>query len=319
MKRKITDLPVVAPEMLDGLRVGAELRARILDARRPALPQMWPRFAAVACAGAVALVIGVAALVSAPSDPGTVPIEIHAAGENEDSLENLLENHFPTDAPILLADVPGGSLTIGSGSASTFRSLFTGDAGNFSLIGFDGGAYRMLSQPGSLGSSALGNALGSVSHVSDPSQADSSAWFGLISNAADDGATVYAVSGLSPKTAVAAEVGGNMRLFQRFTYSGYGPSGGSLESVLDVRGKVKSLDLSGVGKITDSATANALINTLLDNAVFKGNDVTRSKEALNIELNSGLVLQLLVSQNTFSACGSWSCPEFITAFQAAIN
>jgi len=316
MKKTLTDLSAVAPEMLDGLRAGAELRARILDARRPALPRMWPRFAVVACAGALALAVGITALVSAPTEPnGTVPIEIHAAGDNEDDVEHL----FPTDTPLLLADVPGGSLSIGSGSVSAFNSLFAGDSGNFPLVGYDGGAYRMLSQPGSLGGGALGNSLGSAAYINDPSQADSSAWYGLISNAADDGSPVYAVSGLSAKTAVAAEVNGKMRLFQRFSYSGYGPGGGSLENVLDVRGKVQSLDLSGVGKITDSGAANALMNTLLDNAVFKGNDVTRSKEALNIELSNGLVLQLLVSQNTFSACGSWSCPEFIAAFEAAIN
>ncbi|MCL2545200.1 MAG: hypothetical protein FWE77_04705 [Clostridia bacterium] len=309
MKKIWTDLPAIAREMLGGLRTGAELRARILAARRPALPRVWTRLALPACA-ALALAVGAAALVSAPVDPdGTVPIEIRAAGESD----------LPTDPPVLLADVPDGTLSVGAGSASSFRSLFTGDSGNFPLVGYDGRAYRMLSQPGSLGGGALGNSVGNALHVGDPSQADSSAWYGLISNAADEGAAVYAVSGLSTRTAVAAEVDGRMRLFQRYSYGGYGPGGDSLEGVLDVRGKVQSLDLSGVGRITDPATANALINTLLDNAVFKGNDVTRSKEALNIELSNGLVLQLLVSQNTFSACGSWSCPEFIAAFEAAIN
>ena len=315
MKKMLTDLPAVAPEMLDGLRAGAELRARILNARRPALPLMWPRFAVVACAGALALAVGITALVSAPSQPnGAVPIEIHAAGDNE----NDFEHQLPTDASLLLADVPSGSLSIGSGSASAFRSLFTGDTGNFPLVGYDGGAYRMLNRPGSLGGDALGHSLGNALYVSDPSQADASAWYGLLSNAAAADSAVYAVAGLSAETAVAAEVDGQMRLFQRYSYGGYGP-GGSLESVLDVRGKVRSLDLSGVGKVTDSDVANALISTLLDSAVFKSNDVTRSREALNIELKSGLVLQLLVSQNTFSACGSWSCPEFTEAFQAAMN
>ena len=311
MKKTLADLSVIAHDMLGGLRAGTELRARILAARRPASPKLWMRYAVPACAAALALVVGVTALVSAPSLPdGTVPIEILAAGEGD---------HDASLEGVLIADVPDGSISIGPGSASAFRSLFTGDSGNFPLVGYDGRAYRMLSQPGSLNSGALGGSLGSAQYVSDPSQADSGAWYGLISNAADEGATVYAVSGLSARTAVAAEVGGQMRLFQRYSYSGYGPGNDSLEGVLDVRGKVRSLDLSGVGKITDPGAANALISTLLDKAVFKGNDPTRSKEALNIELQNGLVLQLLVSQNTFSACGSWSCPEFIDAFQAALN
>lgn len=309
MKKTLLDLPVVADAMLAGLRIDAELRARILDAHRPVSTRRWPRWVAVISTGAIAAAVGIAALISMPSDPdGTMPIEIHAAGDS----------HLFTDAPILLADVPEGSLSIGSGSASSFRSLFAGSAGDFPLVGYDGGAYRMLTQPSSLGKSHLGSSLGNALSVSDPSQADSSAWYGLISNAANADAEVYAVSGLSAKTAVATEVDGQLRLFQRYSYGGYGP-GGSLESVLDVRGKVQSLDLSGVGKVTDGDLANALIDTLLDNAVLKSNDVTRSKEALNIELKSGLTLQLLVSQNTFSACGSWSCPEFIEAFYNTLN
>ena len=309
MKKTLTDLAAIAPEMLGGLRAGAAMRARILEARRPVSMPMWPRLAAVGCAAALALAVGVTALVSAPPNPdGTVPIEMHAAG---DELP-------PTEAPILIADVPWGSLTVGGGS-SGFPSRFFGDAGNFPLIGYDGGAYRMLRQPITVSRDALGSSLGSAQYVSDPSQAASDAWFGLISNAVGDDTPVYAISGLSNRTAVAAEVDGQFRLFQRYSYGNYGPGSTSLESALDVRGKVRSLELSGVGKITDSGVANALINTLLDNAVHKSNAVARSSEALTIELQSGLVLQLLVSQSTFSACGAWSCPEFVEAFEAALE
>jgi len=309
MKKELTDLPVIAHEMLDGLEAGVNIRERILAASKQASHKGFLRIAVPVCATALLVAAGIAVWVSSPKEPSGVPIEIHAAGDTQLTVVN----------PNLRADLPGGSLSIGSGGVSAFRSLFAGDAGNFPLIGYDGRAYRMMTSPGSLGSGSLGASLGDATHVNDPSQAASGDWYGLISNAADADSAVYALAGLSTKTAVAATVNGQTRLFQRFTYGGYGPSGDSLESVLDVRGKVKSLDLSNVGQIADSSIANALAAVLLDSAVLKGNDVSRDNQALNIELKSGLVLQLFVSKSTLSACGAWSCPEFFEAYQAEIN
>ena len=36
-----------------------------------------------------------------------------------------------------------------------------------------------------------------------------------------------------------------------------------------------------------------------------------------IGLNNGLTLQLLAGEDTISACGTWSCPDFFEAFMEA--
>ncbi len=307
MKKTLQDLTLVAPEMLSGLHAGSEMRARILEARRPSVSHALVWRVAPVCAAAVIAIVGASALLRSPATQPSddSPIGIHAAGDGQTIADPR-------------ADVPEGSLEVkDGGNVSAFRQLFEGKKGNFPLVGYDGRAYRMLS--GSVGNGTLGDELGAVTYVDDASQVDSNEWYGLISNKADDGSAVYSISGLSSQTAVAAMVGGKMRLFQRFTYGDYGTSGDSLESVLDVRGQVASLDLSGVGPIADSGTANALIDTLLDNAVFQSNDVSGAKQGLTINLSSGLTLQIFVSQDTFSACGSWNCPEFIEEYQAAIG
>ena len=41
--------------------------------------------------------------------------------------------------------------------------------------------------------------------------------------------------------------------------------------------------------------------------------------SLHIGLTNGLTLQLLVGDDTVSACGTWSCPEFFESFHEAIG
>ena len=314
MKRP-QDLAQVAPEMLSGLRAGDALRERVLSAR-PSSPRETLLRAVPLCAAALAVVCVVGLLLSAPKHPdapaGTVSIESRSAGEAG----------AESPAHLALLDVPDGSIQITNQSkASAFKSLFaSGSGGNFPLVGYNGNAYRMLSSPSALGDGALGEALGSVAlYTDEPALADSGAWYGLLSNVAEEGATVYAVSGLSPSTAVAARVSGKARLFQRASYADYGAGGGSLEKVLDVRGKVASLDLSGVGRIEDPGAANALMSVLLDSASFQGDGLPGGKQTLHIKLNSGLTLQLQVSRNTFSGCGSWSCQEFLDAYAQTLG
>ena len=40
--------------------------------------------------------------------------------------------------------------------------------------------------------------------------------------------------------------------------------------------------------------------------------------SLLIGLKNGLTLQLLVSDESVSACGTWSCPDFFEAFDEAV-
>ena len=128
---------------------------------------------------------------------------------------------------------------------------------------------------------------------------------GGLSNVAEAGQTIYAISGLDANTAVACEVGGNMRLFQRVSYAGKGPGGLGLEDTFSVRGQVAELTLSAVA-------------TLLDHATLKSADMSAKKQTLTATLTNGLKLQLGVSGDTVSACGGWSCPEFFEAFESGL-
>lgn len=315
--KTLQDLPKIAPEMLDGLKAGPALRVKILDASRSpksvSRPLMF-RMAALG-AGAVALAFGLTTLLKgnsgdSPSQAGTVPLAIHSAGDTG----------MPEGAQLVaILDVPQGSVEITSGNVPEFKSLFATISGDHPpLVGYNGHAYRMLASPGNLIGESLGQSLGAISLKTDEPALAGDAWSGLLSNVADEGSEVYAVSGLSTDTAIATTVDGNIRLFQRASYAGYGAGGGSLDSVLNVRGKVTSLSLSGVGTIEDPGLANQLMDTLLNNASFQNDDNIRSKQSLRFTLDNGLTLHLLVSGSSVSACGTWSCPEFFDAFNEAL-
>ena len=92
---------------------------------------------------------------------------------------------------------------------------------------------------------------------------------------------------------------------------------GELEDTFDVRGQVKTLELSGVGTLEGQA-ANDVMAVLLDNATLKSADATARKQSLTVTLESGVKLQLGVSGDTVCGCGGWSCPEFFEAFEAAL-
>lgn len=316
--KPLQSLPQVADELLGGLHADAAMYEGILRAatlsHRPSRPL---HLRAVSlCAAALVLTLGATAIWRGLQKPG------NPVNENR-----LIDKHAaagePSSEPDLrasLIDVPDGSIDISNArSAPSFQSLFSGGSnGNFPLIGYNGHAYRMLNT--SISNSSLGSSLGTVSlYTEEPALADPNDWYALLSNAASEGTEVFAVSGLSTDTAISANVNGNLALFQRSSYSGSGAGGGSLENVLGVRGQVASLSLSDYGTVSDSAKANELIALLLDNATYQNDDPVKGQHALHIRLNNGLTLQLLVSKNNFFACGTWSCPDFIPAFEQAMD
>lgn len=198
------------------------------------------------------------------------------------------------------------------------ESLFAAGGGDIPLVTLSGAVYQMLATPKDVGGALLGGQVGTVQHHdAQPSLAASDALSAGLSNVAAEGTAIYAISGLAETTAVAAEVDGSMRVFQRVSYAGRGPGGLGLEDTFSVRGQVKRLELSGVGTLTGDA-ANAAIDVLLDHAVLKSADATARRQTLTVTLDSGLRLQLGVSGDTLCGCGGWSCPEFFEAFEAAL-
>ena len=301
--KELEHLAPMANEMLSGLHADEAMKRRILFAanektkRRAPMPRLVPALCcaalAIACVSAFAPRLSGTA-VDAAATPMPVSIDSIAAGGEQ-------------TAPMTrVADVSG-----------TARVRAVG-GGDIPLVAVNGAVYRMLSAPASVRGDLLGSAVGTVNTETDePSLADDDAMAGGLSNVAEAGQTIYAVSGLDANTAVACEVGGNMRLFQRVSYAGKGPGGLGLEDTFSVRGQVAELTLSGVGTLTGEA-ANDAVATLLDHATLKSADMSAKKQTLTATLTNGLKLQLGVSGDTVSACGGWSCPEFFEAFESGL-
>ena len=310
--KELERLAPTADEMLSGLHADETMKRRILSAAREEKkqPVRMPRLVPALCCAALAVAcVGVFAprlnqtAVNAAASPAPVSIDTIAAGDGQ------------TMTMTKMADVSGTARVRAAGGSSD--SLFASTSGDIPLVAVNGAVYRMLSTPASVQSDLLGSAVGTVNTATDePSLADD-AMAGGLSNVAEAGQTIYAVSGLDAGTAVACEVSGSMRLFQRVSYAGKGPGGQGLEDTFSVRGQVAELTLSGVGTLTGDA-ANDAIAVLLDHATLKSADMSARKQTLTATLNNGLKLQLGVSGDTVSACGGWSCPEFFEAFESSL-
>lgn len=310
--KELERLAPTADEMLSGLHADETMKRRILSAAREekkrsvSMPHLVPALCcaalAVACIGMFAPRLSQTAVSAACSSP--VSIDTIAAGDEQAA------------SMTRMADVSGTARVRAAGGSSD--SLFASTSGDIPLVAVNGAVYRMLSTPTNVESSLLGDAVGTVSTTTDePSLADDSAMADGLSNVAEAGQTIYAVSGVDVNTAVACEVGGNMRLFQRVSYAGKGPGGQGLEDTFSVRGQVAELTLSGVGTLIGDA-ANDAAAVLLDHATLKSADSSARKQTLTVTLTNGLKLQLGVSGDTVSACGKWSCPEFFEAFESGL-
>ena len=311
--KELERLAPTADEMLSGLHADETMKRRILSAAREEKkqPVIMPRLVPALCCAALAVAcIGVfaprlnQAAVNAAASPAPVSIDTIAAGGGQ------------TMTMTKMADVSGTARVRAAGGSSD--SLFASTSGDIPLVAMNGAVYRMLSTPANVQSSLLGDAVGTVNTTTDePSLADDDAMAGGLSNVADAGQTIYTISGLDANTAVACEVGGSMRLFQRVSYAGKGPGGQGLEDTFSVRGQAAELTLSGVGTLTGDA-ANDAVAVLLDHATLKSADMSAKKQTLTVTLTNGLKLQLGVSGDTVSACGGWSCPEFFEAFESGL-
>lgn len=216
-----------------------------------------------------------------------------------------------------LLDVPQGSITIRQSKNPSYRSIWaSGSGASFPVIGISGRYYRMLTNPTSLGSDLLGDALGSVdNYTSEPALAGTQ---GIISNIVGQNETVYAVSGMRG-AAVAARVNGVYRVFQRVSFGDRALVGG--ESLSDTlrASSIVAIELSGVGTVNDKETAKHLYNTLIQSAEYQRAGGSETGQSLLIQLNNGLVLQMAVNGERVIACGTWACPDFFEAFTEALQ
>lgn len=301
--RGVEALPEVAGEMLAGIEKTPALRHRILleyDRRRRSMRRMEParvarltfgRLApALSMALAFVMLLGVG-IFGGSSQPAALPgtgISSYASG------------------------------SMSADGVPEFMSLFAGEDANPPLLCINGRYYRMMSEQTAVPAALLNSPLAEVQSYSAGSALTNPA--GIASNTVAAGTQIYSITGLSSKTAVAAEVDGVTRLFQRVSYAGSSTLGNEMfQDTMDVVGQVAALELSGVGVVTDESAANeVLMYMLTEFASFTGadTDLGEAQQSLTIYLSNGLALQLMVDGDVFSACGSWSCEGFTDTFRA---
>lgn len=326
--KRLEQLPEMTSDMLGGLHATQELKYEILKDAKAAVKDgkahqrnsaweskkvnpnarrqrsMLQRSLAMACMVIVLLgsVVGFPALIGLDQ-------------KNKSAIVTQTGGEL-TNAQSQALDLPKGSIVISQRTKPAYRGVWAAAEGaNFPLICVEGRYYRMLSNPTGIGNGLLGGELGQVTtYTSEPALADG----GVISNAAAEGSKVYAVSGMNGAM-VAAEVDGKMRVFQRVSFGGTALVGGEkLADTLEA-GNVVAMELTNVGTVTDPAKAKELYGILVDNAFFARSGASETGAALLLQLDNGLVLQLAVRDESVMACGTWTCPEFFEAFEAAVE
>lgn len=305
----LRNLPQDADKALNGLQATPFLKARIdravAENKQGKVHFTMPKWAPAVCCAAVVLIL---------------TLTVMPLGMNEQP-GNLIQSGpmgpaTATPASQMTADLGRDSLFISTSNAKPgYRSIWSDvKDGSFPLIGVNGKYYRMLTSPNSVDSDLLGGAIATVSEfTTEPSLSGTDV---VLSNAATSGSSVYAVRGVDEDTLVAAEVNGRVRLFQRVSFNGNALRGKEkLADTLAISGQVIAMELTGVGTVTDPAACETLLATLLSNASYESRGSISSRQALLIELQNGLVLQLSVKGDNLAGCGVWSCPEFFEAFE----
>ena len=303
---KLDRLPQIANETLGGLKADAALYQKIKQKAnsprpKPAFPLR--RVAAAAVSLLLVITLGAVGINQLTDRPAELPeIITKTAGQ------------LPEGA-LLSADLPRGSISLGQpGSVPGYQGVWAKASGaNFPLIRVNSAYYRLLSNPTSIDSSMLGTTLGTVEVYTDEPALDSSGQ--TLSNVVPAGTRVSQVSGMSG-TAVAAELDGKLRVFQRVSYSGIALLGGEkLSSTL--QGSVVGLQLSGVGTVTDPGKVSGLLSALFNESSYQSGSTRTTNQALLIQYSNGIVLQMAVKDNSLIACGTWTNPGFIEAFAEA--
>lgn len=299
---RLDQLPQVAEETLGGLQARPVL---LHDAPKRPARVTGPR-RVLAFALSLALVIGFGALALGRTPPQLIPQVSHQQAG--------LESSLPEGARFI-ADVPQGSLVLSREASPAYQGVWArGNSGNFPLIRLDGRYYRLLNKPDDI-SSLTGQALGTVALTTEEPALDRSG--DTLSSVIRVGEHVYAVDRMGGG-AVAAMMDGRMRAFQRVAFAGLALMGS--ESLGDtLPGGAAALQLSGAGTVTDPALVSQLMGILLSQAVYQGSQLNETGQALLVQYPNGMVLQMAVSGDSLSACGTWSCPAFFEAFRAAVQ
>lgn len=306
---RVEDLKQIADEMLGGLKPSEGSFERIINSgTSPVKQRSFPlkRIAALSCAFLLVVTSGYFAL--RPSETALPGMETVSAGVP------FSDTGYQTQRALA---VPRGSVTLGKDSSPAYLGLWAkGKGANFPMVAAEGRYYRLLTNPTSIDADMLGASLGTVNAFTDePALVD--AGNKVVSNIVPEGTPVYQLLGME-NAAAAAMVEGEMRVFQRVSFSGNAVLGDERLTDTLGAGSIKAMQLSGVGTVTDPDAIDTLMG-MLDNAVYKGSGSKSTKQALLIEYDNHIVLQLGVKDTSLIGCGTFSCPDFITAFADSVR
>ena len=312
--KRLEQLPDIASRQLGGLEATPTLMAKIkLQAVESKQPRSWSAYLrpAVAVCAALVLCVGAVMTLSPETNDHLLPR----------ATENVLDSHSAglqavVTASPRTADVPHGSITMSAAVQRANGTLFAaGDSAAFPLVTLGNATSRLLETPSSISSALLGEALGTVSEFNvEPALSTG----GTVSNIIACGETVYAIGDMG-SALVAARVDDHLRVFQRVSYAGTAIIGSeTLADTLCAPEDVVWIDIAGIGRVEDPSAVLALMNNLYDGAEYTGTAFS-SGASMQLGLSNGLVLQLMAGDDTVSACGMWSCPDFFEAFALAIK
>ena len=308
--KRLENLSDIAQRQLGGLEATPTLLAKIrLEAAEKKQSRTFRAVVRPALAVCAALVLCVGAVMSLNTDEPADGYPLPA--------QNVLDNHSagsqsePTAQPRTMGDVPKGSIIMSAARQQNGSSLFAqGDGASFPLITLGGATYRMLETPDAISPSLLGDELGAVSEFNIEPALGSG---GVVSNTVACGEPVYAIGDRSGAL-VAASTGGSLRVFQRVSYAGTAIIGAeTLADTLCAASDAEWIAVEGMGRVDDPSAASRLLTTLFDLADYQGTAFS-SGASMQIGLKNGLVLQLMAGEDSISACGSWSCPDFFEEF-----
>ncbi len=305
--KPLEQLPMIADKTLGGLRADSEMRCNIqLKAIEREKKQkryvLYSRLAAVACC-AVLLI----ALIGFPQESSPVF-----------SAPNITSLPLGDGSPLSAADpVLKSEITVSGRSRQQSSGIWAEPVnGSYPLLGIKGAYYRLLTTPESADDAWLGDQIASVDvFSSEPSLTDASV---VCSNC------VYAGKGIRPVknmggTFVSAEIDGTQRLFQRVSFNGRATvSHESFADTLQIGSHILSITYPGHGTIVDSQVCEELFSLLSKEASFESTSTLNTEDTVIFTLDNGISAQVLIRDDKISACGVWSCPEFVSALEAKL-
>ncbi len=301
---------MITNEALGGLHAGKEMKERILEAathpeKRSRTSGRIPAFAFSAAVMVICMVLALPLLMKKPvekavtvSEPrtktavGSLKISSIAAGDHKKAEESP-----EAELDAVMMERP-----------QVEETLFDLRDGKPGMILANGRYYALLK--GSLDAGQMGETILTVEDsVEDIALRPAVSGSEVISDVVPAGAKIRTLAGISEGTAVACEVDGKPRIFERVSYAAVGPVGETFEQTFSVADKIVSLEIPGEVLLMGDKAKEA-IRIAYSHAQLDAQDKLAGDTRIIVTLENGISLQLTTNGTQLIGCGAWNCPEF---------